>query len=609
MNSRTSFLLAVALVGGALAVPAGVAAQTPAPQGPRAPARAPSGIDPLTASIHGRVTTADSGAPIRRAEVRAMSRSGINRLATTDGDGRFDLRDMPAGEYRLTVSKSGFVPLTYGQRRPFETARPIELKQGQRVAANMTLPRGGAVTGRVYDSAAEPIPGVRVQALRLRTSEGRRRFEPVGPADQTDDTGAFRLYGLPPGDYYITASVPRAQLALPMGAPLMRLPTAADIKSTMTTFYPGTPSLQDALSVTLDVGGETRADIQIAEIRTATVSGIVLNSSGAPAPDATVSLQSDAVAMGFSGLQSGGPPPLMITGHTNPDGTFMLPNVPPGPYTLAVTVQERVPLQIVRAPNGGVGIVDANGRVQAIGPTLPSVPLGSPPQTASMPMVVTGADITGVTIAAGSGGTVEGTFAADAGVRQPLPRGLEVSARALNTSGTQMRMSGGDGFRLTGLNDIVHLSVDGVPDGWRVKSMIVDGVDMTDQPLDLRNGRTVTARFVLTDRVAAVTGTVVEESSREGGSRANHNVVVFPEDARKWTYPSRHVRMVRTDDRGAFRISGLPGDERYLAMAVDYLEEGEWTDPAFLEQMRSRATSFPLGEIEQKSIELRVIAR
>src|SRR5215208_5041698 len=96
-------------------------------------AREPSrpAVDPLSASIQGRVTTADTGAPIRRAEVRAISDGGVSRLVTTDGDGRFELRDLPAGEFRVTVSKSGFVSLAYGQQRPFEAARAIDLTRAQ----------------------------------------------------------------------------------------------------------------------------------------------------------------------------------------------------------------------------------------------------------------------------------------------------------------------------------------------------------------------------------------------------------------------------------------------------------------------------------------------
>src|SRR5688572_5834017 len=92
---------------------------------PAAPRPAPK-IDPLSASIYGRIVTADSAAPIRRAEVRAMNDAGISRLATTDADGRYELRNLPAGKYRVTVSRSGFVTLTFGQRRPAEAVKPID---------------------------------------------------------------------------------------------------------------------------------------------------------------------------------------------------------------------------------------------------------------------------------------------------------------------------------------------------------------------------------------------------------------------------------------------------------------------------------------------------
>src|SRR5689334_20256821 len=99
------------VVGVLLVSPVGLAAQ----QRPRQSAQR---ADPLTASIKGLVTTADSGAPVRGAEVRLSSRGSYNRLVTTDGDGSFRLTDLPAGEYRLTVSRTGFTSLVFGQRRP-----------------------------------------------------------------------------------------------------------------------------------------------------------------------------------------------------------------------------------------------------------------------------------------------------------------------------------------------------------------------------------------------------------------------------------------------------------------------------------------------------------
>jgi hypothetical protein len=567
------------------------------------PSRPQPAIDPLTAVIQGRVTTADSGAPIRRAEVRAIANGGISRLATTDVDGRFQLRDMPAGQYRLTVSKSGFVPLTYGQRRPLEAPRVIDLKQGQQVSANIALPRGGAIAGRVYDAAGEALVNVRVQALRSRTSEGRRRLEPIGPVDRTDDTGSYRLYGLPPGDYYVTASPALGQDPAQMGG-AARLNAPPNQLHRMTTFYPGTATLADALRVTIAAGSEVRADMQIGELRAATVSGVVLTSSGVPASGATVTLRSEAIAMGVSAIVAG-PPPLMVSGHSNPDGTFALTGVPPGPYTLVAMVHPAFPdaFAVVRTTDGSAGVLNPDtGQVRAM--TMPPVP-----ETAAIPIVVTEADVTGLTMTTGSGGSIEGTFVADRGVTQRLPERLEATARSGTSGDSVMRLSGDGTFRLMGLNGPTSITVDGLPEGWALKSIVVDGTDVTDQPVDLRDGRQVSARIVLTDRVTVVTGSVTDERARVGDEPANYNVVVFPDDANKWTYPSRYVKSVRADEQGAFRISGLPVDERYLAVAVDFLEDGEWTDPEFLDRIRAGAASFSLSEGERRAVDLRLVRR
>jgi hypothetical protein len=58
-----------------------------------------------------------------------------------------------------------------------------------------------------------------------------------------------------------------------------------------------------------------------------------------------------------------------------------------------------------------------------------------------------------------------------------------------------------------------------------------------------------------------------------------------------------------------FKIRALPPDEQYLAVAVDYLEDGEGGDPEFLEQIKERATQLLLGEGEVKALNLRLINR
>jgi hypothetical protein len=86
-------------------------------------------------------------------------------------------------------------------------------------------------------------------------------------------------------------------------------------------------------------------------------------------------------------------------------------------------------------------------------------------------------------------------------------------------------------------------------------------------------------------------------------------VVVFAADSAKWSYPSRFVRTVTADEKGHFRIIGLPSSERYLAVAADYLDDDEHYDPEFLERMRSAAVEFSLSDLENRALDLKVIER
>jgi hypothetical protein len=136
-----------------------------------------------------------------------------------------------------------------------------------------------------------------------------------------------------------------------------------------------------------------------------------------------------------------------------------------------------------------------------------------------------------------------------------------------------------------------------------VKAMFVDGRDVTDDVVDL-NGQDATLRIVMSDRPSSVMGTV-----QSRGEPVDDAVIVFPENESKWTFPSRYVRTTRADRQGRFRIPDLPAGERYLAAALDSLEDGEQDDAMFLERIRSRAVSFTLKEGEQRSIFLETISR
>jgi hypothetical protein len=548
----------------------------------------PIRIDPLTSSIGGRVTS-NTGGPLRRAEVRAISESGLTRLATTDNEGRYLVRDLPAGTFTLHVSKTGFVPLYFGQRRPFERRATVRLEQGQRAAADVSLPRAGAIAGRIYDATGEPVLGARVQALRRRMVQGQPGLQAVGASDSTDDTGAYRLYGLPAGEYYVTATPRRVEdragrpigNAVPgRGAPI---------------FFPGTANRDLAQRITVDVSGEARADMQLSDVATARVTGMVRNSTGAPAAGAMVTLVARDLDFATSGVGDG-LGPLRIVDDAGADGTFELTGVPPGSFVLVAQTR----------PNISAAFDIPNQRL--IGGRLAQPVI----ESASLPIAVDG-DVAGLMLNTAAGGAVDVSIVADQGVTAALPPArisVRSADRGMSESMTMMHNAPASSAKLgLALTGPAYVSVEGLPDNWAIKAIMLDNTDVTDRAIDLSRDRGSTIRVVLTDRVTELAGSVTSGSFAPADADTNATVVIFTDDESKWAYPSRFVRSVRANEDGTFRIAGMPPSLDYRAVAVDYLEDGEETDPEFLKRMRDRGARFSLREGEQRAIDLRLIQR
>ena len=89
---------------------------------------------------------------MRRAQIRILGPDIGSKSAMTDGEGRYEFRDLPAGRFNMTATKAGYVTISYGQTRPFETGRPIDLTEGQLMdKADFSMPRGSAISGRLVD--------------------------------------------------------------------------------------------------------------------------------------------------------------------------------------------------------------------------------------------------------------------------------------------------------------------------------------------------------------------------------------------------------------------------------------------------------------------------
>jgi Carboxypeptidase regulatory-like domain len=577
MLSRETALLLVALLGGlpqALAQPQpqAPAGGRPAAPGQRTPPRmmrqgeeVPRG----TAMLRGVVVAADTGAPIRRAQVRAAAPGTDSRTTLTDEQGRFELKELSGGRYTLTATKGGFVSLQYGQRRPSEPGTPVDLAAGQTMEKLVIgLPRGSVIAGRVVDEFGEPLTGAQVRALRYGYSAGARRLLPVGQANRTDDQGAFRIFGLSPGEYIVSATL-NDERGGPGGGPGFR-PSADDEPATgyAPTYFPGTTNAGDAQRISVGLAQEVSGiGFGLSLMRLSRVTGRVVGLGGGEGAGMVMAMPDDPVRVAMSGPR-GAP--------VTADGTFELSGLAPGRYTLVAGSRRR---------NTGT---EPTGR---------------------LPITVAGADLNNVTIALAPPASVAGLIKTETGAVGLRTDQVRVSFTAAQPGAPDAFRSPGAviaddfTFELGGITEPGYLRVV-PPRGWYLKSIERNEQDVTDMPLALEPGsRLAGLSIVLTQSASGITGTVRDD---RGNAVLDATVVVFPDDDTKWMYQSRYISAARPDTSGRFEITGLPTYRDYRIVAVQGLEAGSAGDPEVLAALRERAERLSLAPGETKALELKL---
>jgi hypothetical protein len=585
MNINATWLPAAVLV---VAIAHAASAQGPPPGGRGGQGPGPGGrfggpvrdnVEPETgtAKVSGRVISAETGTPIRRAQIRITSRDArTNREASTDSDGRYEFLSLAAGGYRLSVGKAGYVTLEYGQARPFESGKTLDIAKGQTLEKiDFSLPRGSVISGRVTDEFGDAVTDAQVQAMRYQFTTGERRLVNVGRTSTTDDLGQFRIFGLMPGEYLVRASMRVSTSgALPPGADEGPVGYPG-------TYYPGVTDVAQAQAVTVALGQElTSVAFPLVPARLSRVSGTAMSSDGRPLAGAAVVLRTPG-----SGL-AGGRVNMSGSNQVRPDGTFRLTNVPPGDYVL--DVQQR-PQNLQNVQNVNVGDLEF----------------------ASMPISVAG-DLDGLAIVTAPGATASGrvVFQGQNTQNRNL-RSIQVMATAPSGMPSLLAFAGralgggrvnADGtFELRGLAGPQLIRAGGIPVGWAVKSIVLDGVDITDAAFEFKPGTSHAGLVVtLTDRITRLSGDVRDS---RGQAVADYVIVVFPEDEKLWRAQSRHVATARPNQNGLFSISGLP-PARYLAAAVPSLENGMQNDPALLAQLRAKAMNVTLAEGQTLNVNL-----
>ena len=556
-----------------------------APPRDRTVAEAPTG----TARLRGRVVAADTGTPLRRAQVRAVASSTrTTRLTTTDAEGRYELFNLPAGRYTIHVNKAGYVALEFGQRRPFEGGRPLDVVDAQVVEQiDFALPRGSVIAGRITDEAGDPVIGASVQAMRYQYLPGGRRLQAASQmwlSGMTNDLGEYRLFGLMPGTYVVSAignnvGVVSLTQATPQAGGLSAIDTRDGF---VQTYFPGTAALAEAQPVLVNLAEEANASFSLATGRMSRISGNVRHADGRPATGSQVSLRPDYATGGEMGSWG--------NSAIAPDGSFSFANVPSGQVVLEVMP----PRQAFVA--------------QGLAPGQASEPTASP-EFARMSITVGGNDMAGLAITTRSGNTISGRVLFRGGMppknfdNNPVritatPPNPEDGARAMSFRPGNGLIDEAGRFQLRDVSGPVLFRAAGLPPDVVLKSVTLNGVDITDRPHDVSGD--ITGLVIALGEPAQIIG--IARNAR-GEPMRDFRVAVYPAQAKPSVLTARFVRTGRADPSGRFQLMQLPAGE-YLGAAVESFDQGEEWDPAFQQRLLPAARRFALKEGQTLAIEL-----
>lgn len=425
-----------------------------------------------TATISGRVTDAESGRPLRDAEVVAFpwlfqGPPGLPRSfrTATDHDGRYSMTGLPPGEYTINANpgamRASHLTISYGaaSRDGADGMRPLAVQAGDVMTGiDIALPRAYAIAGRVINEMGQPMADVGIRVERLGRPWGSGRVSP------SDDRGMFRVFGLPPGSYRICAEaqafdIPTEQVG---GVDLRYVKSCHPL--------PGV----DASPVVI-----SKADVHGVEIRMRrgsawTISGEVADLTGEPVVDASVDVSRD-------------------------DGSSRV-------GTTAEVVGSRF---VVR------GVVDGEYRIRARrGSGGRAAPRGE------ITVRVDGSDVAGVEVRISPGATVRGRIELEGGsLSSGALRALGVSTsgplRGRPASSDVAPVNDDLGFQLTGIFDPAMIDVQGLPERWAVKSVTYGASDITDRVTTFPLASPDTLKITLTNRTGRLRVRTLDGEGRQ----------------------------------------------------------------------------------------------
>jgi hypothetical protein len=599
------------------------------------------------AAINGVVVSTDAAPrPIRRAVVTVTGDLPGSRSTITDDEGRFAFSGLPAGRFTVTAAKAAYLPAAYGATRPGRPGTPIALARDQVMQVALQMARGAVVSGTIRDRSGHPLSGVRVGVINVYHPSGLDRAFSTGQFVETDDRGLYRVFGLEPSDYIITATHETAgsgeigsrsttdvdtlfaelQLRLsrslnppapvgpagsagssaPARPPAIRLPSSFGLAP---TYYPGTALFRDAGRVKLTAGEEREGlDFQAGPVPVGKITGYV---SGDVRNLAVVRISITIDGARLPSMLGSTP---ILSEPPNAEGRFTISNVGPGRFRL-----------IARAARGQSEAPPPPTGIRGGASSAPTPPTTAEYLFAVADVDTQGQDVSGVSLALQSGATMTGRVRFDSDSRTPPDDLSTLRVGVLPVDGSFMSQSGTTliGNTFTGAPS-VSVNADGtfeirnigpgalalsctlpadIRDQWWLRSAVAGGRDLLDSPLEIAPGVNFSDVVVtLSDRRTELSGTL---QTPAGLPAPEYYVVVFPAERALWQPRSRRIQAVRPSTDGKFVVINLPPGQ-YLVAAMTDVAPNEWNEPGFLEQIAPAGVQVTLGEGEKKVQDLRI---
>lgn len=511
---------------------------------------------PPPAAITGRVVDASSGTPIPRAVVILRgTRDGTSIEKAAAADGRFEFTGLQAGRYDVQAIAGEFKATHVS----WSTTTPnhfVDLKAGETKDVPIALDRALAISGRVVDEAGLPLARVRIRVRNLST--GQDHYAPGDSA--SDDLGAFRAYGLPAGRFIVCAEGNTApDFDAPAGGSPVRF---------VRTCYPSSPDEDGAEPVVLRGAEIDGLQITMRRSRTATVKGVVIDSSGAPAPAANLTLmriERNGASGSSRRLQS---------------SAFTISNLVPGQYVVSAE----------------------------IGPDAP--PASAPVEMGTVRLDITSEDVEGLVVTTRKPVSVRGVVVFEDGAPPDtatrrlsigswqLERGMPGRTRPV---GVQPDLT----FEVKDLFETSALRLQGLPVGYVVRSVRYRGQEITDVATDFDGDVRNTVEIIVTRRVAELSGRILDE---RGEPVKGARIHLFPVDPARWRGWMGGAG--QSNDAGVFRIRNqAPGD--YLVVAISQQDQleingADWYRPHPYERFASIAERITLLDGDRRLADFRL---